>query len=104
MALDASERIIIETRVASKAPSPTTSYILWLFIGIFSGHRFYLRRPGTAILQILSYSILIGFFWWIVDAFLINGMIQKRRDEIRHRLMTEALARGAYAPIEPRLT
>lgn len=98
MPLDSSERMIIETRVASESPSPAVAFLLWLFVGFLSGHRFYLGRPGTAILQIISYFVVIGLLWWIIDAFLINGMIQKRRDEIRQRLTSEALARGAFAP------
>lgn len=92
MALDAAERAIIETRVASEAPSPAVAFLLWFFLGIISAHRFYLGRPGTAILQIISYILIVGLIWWIVDAFLINGMIQQRRDALRQKLTTEALA------------
>lgn len=44
-------------------------------------------------LQILSYFVLVGFVWWLVDGFLINGMIQTRRDALRLRLTQEALGR-----------
>lgn len=91
--LDPAERLIVETRVASEAPSPAVAFALWLLLGILSAHRFYLGRPGTAVLQILSYFVLVGFVWWLVDGFLINGMIQKRRDALRLRLTQEALGR-----------
>lgn len=92
-ALDSAERLIVETRVASEAPSPAVAFALWFLLGILSAHRFYLGRPGTAVLQILSYFVLVGFVWWLVDGFLINGMIQKRRDALRLRLTQEALGR-----------
>ncbi len=95
MALSTQERILIESQVANDGPSTGAAYLLWIFLGLFSGHRFYLGRPGTAILQILSYFILIGFIWHIVDAFLIPGMIRARKEQIRQRLMVNALS---YAP------
>ncbi|MFL5027874.1 MAG: NINE protein [Microvirga sp.] len=27
------------------------AYLFWFFLGIFSAHRFYLGRPGTAIFR-----------------------------------------------------
>jgi hypothetical protein len=91
--LDSAERLIVETRVASEAPSPAVAFALWFLLGILSAHRFYLGRPGTAVLQILSYFVLVGFVWWLVDGFLLNGMIQQRRDALRLRLTQEALVR-----------
>ena len=90
MGLDATERMIIETRVAGEAPSSTTAFLLWFLLGIVSAHRFYLGRPWTALLQILSYLVAIGFIWWIVDAFLITGMIcGVRIEHIEDPLMRE---------------
>lgn len=92
MALTTQDKILIEQRVTNEAPSVGAAYLLWFFLGIFSAHRFYLGRPGTALLQILSYFVFIGFLWWLIDAFLIPGMIRGRQDEIRQRLTTLALA------------
>lgn len=92
MGLSTQEQILIEQRVTNEAKSVGVAYLLWIFFWFVSGHRFYLGRPGTAVLQILSYFILIGFVWVIVDAFLIPGMIQKQKDEVRQRLMMQAIA------------
>jgi TM2 domain-containing membrane protein YozV len=83
---------LIEQRVANDAPSAVVAYLLWFFVGILSAHRFYLGRPGTALLQILSYFIIIGFIWLLIDVFLIPGMIREKQDAIRHRMTTELLA------------
>jgi TM2 domain-containing membrane protein YozV len=86
--------MLVEARVANEQKSTGVAYALWFFLGILSIHRFYLGRPGTAILQILSYFILIGFLWWIIDAFLIPGMVESHRNKIRSRLTHELVAFG----------
>jgi TM2 domain-containing membrane protein YozV len=87
MTLTTEQQLLIEMRVANEGPSTATAYLLWLFLWFISAHRFYLGRPGTAVLQILSYFIAIGFIWLLIDAFLIPGMIRQRQDEIRLRMM-----------------
>ncbi|WP_353255321.1 TM2 domain-containing protein [Hyphomonas sp.] len=83
------DQILIESRVANEKKSAGAAYFLWFFLGWISAHRFYLGKPGTAILQILSYFILIGFVWWIVDLFLIPSIIQDKMDETRGRMTRE---------------
>ncbi|HEX6740795.1 MAG TPA: TM2 domain-containing protein, partial [Sphingomicrobium sp.] len=83
MALSTAELTLIEQRGTNDGPSAGVAYLLWFFLGWISAHRFYLGRPGTAILQILSCFILIGFIWILIDAFLIPGMIRDKRNEIR---------------------
>ncbi|MES2119545.1 MAG: TM2 domain-containing protein [Pseudomonadota bacterium] len=94
MALTTSELTLIEQRVTNDGPSTGVAYLLWIFLWWVSGHRFYLGRPGTAILQILSYFILIGFVWVLIDGFLIPDMIRAKRNEIRQRI---ALQMSSYA-------
>lgn len=84
MSLTTAELSLIEQRVANDGPSTAVAYLLWFFLGWVSGHRFYLGRPGTAILQILSYFIVIGVIWWVIDAFLIPDMIRAKDDAIRN--------------------
>jgi TM2 domain-containing membrane protein YozV len=68
------------------------SYLLWLFLGGFGGHRFYNGRTGSAVAQLLltiigiiTSFIGIGFLiliangiWILVDAFLIPGWIRNQ--------------------------
>jgi len=93
MELNTQDRILIEQRVTNEGPSVAVAYLLWFFTWFVSGHRLYLGRIGTAVLQILSYFILIGFVWLVIDAFLIPGMIRERQDEIRRRY-TASMQRG----------
>lgn len=92
MGLSTAELTLIEQRVTNDGPSTGVAYLFWLFLWFVSAHRFYLGRPATAILQILSYFILIGFVWLLIDAFLIPSMIREKRNEIRQRI---ALQLGA---------
>jgi TM2 domain-containing membrane protein YozV len=92
MGLSTAQLSLIEQRVANDGPSTVVAYLLWFFLGIVSGHRFYLGRAGSAVLQILTYFILIGFVWLLIDAFLIPGMIREKKDEIRRRMTTDLLA------------
>jgi len=62
--------------------SVLVAYLLWFFLWFVSGHRFYLRRPGTALLQICSYFILVGFVWLLIDALLIPGMVDRENRQI----------------------
>jgi hypothetical protein len=89
------DQILIESRVANEKKSAGAAYFLWFFLGWISAHRFYLGKPVTAILQILSYFILIGFVWWVVDLFLIPSIIEDKMNETRGRMARE-MNRYAY--------
>lgn len=96
MGLTTNEKIYIEQRVANDRKSAGAAYLLWFFLGFLSAHRFYLGKPVSAILQILSYFILVGFVWWVLDFFLIPSIIEDDLDEKRFRLASQ-LRRRAYA-------
>ena len=91
MALSIEHQLLIETRLSNRKKSAGIAFALWFFLGIFAAHRFYLGRPWTAILQILSYFLFIGFIWWVIDAFLIPGMIDKDTEKIRAHLIEDQL-------------
>lgn len=83
MAFSTEDLILIEQRVANRKKSAAAAYLLWFFVGWISAHRFYLGKPATAILQILSYLILIGFIWWLLDILLIPRIINDKLEEAR---------------------
>lgn len=92
MAISTEQQILIEARIANERKSTGVAYALWFFLWFVSAHRFYLGRPGTAILQILSYFIFIGFIWVLVDAFLIPDMIRKHQGQLRERMLHQISA------------
>lgn len=93
MTISIAEMSLVEQRVANDGPNIVVAYLFWFFLWFVSAHRFYLGRPVSAILQILSYFILIGFVWLLIDIFLIPGMIREKQNEIRDNMM-RVLARA----------
>jgi TM2 domain-containing membrane protein YozV len=81
--MSVAELQLIEQRLTNEGPNLAVAYILFFFLWFLSAHRFYLGKPGTAILQILSYFVLIGFVWALVDIFLMPGMVRERQEELR---------------------
>ena len=75
--------ILIEQRITNEAPNVAVAYLLWFFLGWVSGHRFYLGRWKTALLQILLFFVAIGFVWLFIDLFLIPGMVRDIRETMR---------------------
>jgi TM2 domain-containing membrane protein YozV len=76
------------------------AFLLWWFLGIFGGHRFYCNRGGSgaAMLAITLVSfplcyVCIGFvglfaifIWWIVDAFCLPGWIEQHNQELMNQI------------------
>lgn len=94
MALTTEQLTLIEARVTNDGPSVGVAYALWFFLGLVSGHRWYLGRPGSAIAQILSYFILVGFVWLLIDGFLIPGMIREKKAQLRRDMSVTLMASG----------
>lgn len=75
-------------------------YLLWFFLGGFGAHRFYLGPTRSAIamlvISIVSWILIfvaigaLGFIvigiWWIVDAFLIPGIVRDNNQALQQRI------------------
>ena len=65
------------------------AYVLLIFLGILGIHRFYLGRKGSGIAQLILTLTVIGSLitvvWVFIDLFLVPGMVNKKRDEIRQK-------------------
>jgi TM2 domain-containing membrane protein YozV len=79
--------------------SSGTAFLLWIFclVGLCGMHRFYLGRPVTGLLWLLTFGLLgVGQF---VDLFLIPGMVDEENDNdpymraLRRVLVTHPPAR-----------
>ena len=70
--------------------STGVAYLIWFFLGMAGGHRFYLRRTASAVTMLILFMaslalmvVAIGFLgltilvvWALIDAVLIPGMVQ----------------------------
>jgi TM2 domain-containing membrane protein YozV len=113
--LTTQDQILIEQRVANEAKSVGLAYILWFFFGLIGGHRLYLGYKtsgmamlGLLVLALVTAAIVVGgaifaglCVWALVDAFLIPGMVQEQKNEIRRRLATDIqLSSVADIPVD----
>ena len=103
------------TAVFVKERSLATAYILWVFLGGFSAHRFYLGTPLTAIAQVCLWYISLMFFmagsaaafyplalgglWIAADSLLIPRMRDAANERARRR--AEAVTLEKVEPAEP---
>jgi TM2 domain-containing membrane protein YozV len=110
LALSTQQQMLVEQRLANEKKSTGISYLLWFFLGAFGAHRLYLGKIGSAIAMICLFwggavlsLILVGYvlllaygIWWLVDAFLIPGMVERDAQQRRLRIAQEvdALAGG----------
>ena len=59
--------------------SGRVAFVFWLFLGLVGGHRYYLGRVPTAILQTLTLGGL--GVWWLLDLLLLPGMVRSANGE-----------------------
>ena len=76
---DLKKQMLFEQNEKSKG----VAYLLWLFLGWLGVHRMYAGKTKSGIAQMLLSFTVVGFvlvtlWWWIIDAFLIPGMINER--------------------------
>jgi hypothetical protein len=57
--------------------------LIWLFTGIFGGHRYYLQRVGSGVLMTLTYGG--AGVWWILDGFRLKQMLAAYNGEQNFR-------------------
>ncbi len=74
------------------------AYLFWLFLGFVGGHRFYLKRKGSAIVMLIislfalmteSGIGVIILIWWLIDAFLITGIVSEYNNGLINSIKEE---------------
>lgn len=82
----------------ARKKSVTAAYVLWFLLGYFGAHRFYLGHVNSGLAQfvLLALGWIPGFagwfvlaIWWLVDAFLIPGLTERRNLAMLERLSAE---------------
>ena len=69
-----------QVSVGTMGKNMLVAYLFWWFLGFVGAHRFYLNRPGSAILMIVLACLgFVTFFatwvplglWWLLDGYLV---------------------------------
>ncbi len=81
------ELLILRQEVDSRKKSVAATWLLWLFLGEFGAHRFYLGRVGSGVAMLLTLGGLL--IWALVDAFLIPGMLRANKREVEAEVLQE---------------
>lgn len=111
MKLSTAEQILVEQRVTNEAKSTAVAYLLWIFLGGFGAHRFYIGRTGSGIAMIallviglVTAGVGIGALfivalgvWLLVDLFLIPGMIRNHTNAVRESFSAQIYAESLVA-------
>ena len=88
-----------------KEKSKGVAYCLGLFLGWLGVHLMYAGKTKSGIAQMLLSFTVVGFvlvtlWWWIIDAFLIPGMINERNLKTIDMIYGPE-KKGGAAPGEP---
>lgn len=86
--------------VAKRPKSTVVAYLLWQFVGLVGGHRFYLGRTNSAFVMMVTVGGL--GVWWLLDALTLPGMVQQINAQNARVTETEEdtrapASRSAYA-------
>ncbi len=58
----------------------TEAYLLWFFLGLLGGHRFYVGDIGLGVVYLFTLGIFgIG---WMADAFLLPNLVQSANKKL----------------------
>jgi len=94
--LDARQLMLVDSEVRNAGKSMFVAYVLWYFLGMFGGHRFYMKKTGSAVAQLILTITLIGvlvtFIWWIVDAFLVHKWVKDYNRDLEYHLVSQLIA------------
>lgn len=85
--LSSQELLILQSELDKKGKSKTPAWLLWLFTGGIGGHRYYMGDIGYAVAMTLTLGGL--GVWSLIDAFLINGAIDKKNEEVERDAMVK---------------
>lgn len=85
--LSSQELLILQSGLDKKGKSKTPAWLLWLFTGGIGGHRYYMGDIGYAVAMTLTLGGL--GVWSLIDAFLINGAIDKKNEEVERDVMVK---------------
>ena len=85
--LDNRELLIYREQLESKRKQPLLAWLLWFFLGVFGGHRFYLGHTGIAVAMLLTLGGL--GIWTLIDAFFIQKNLRQIETAVANAILSE---------------
>lgn len=101
--LDARQLMLVDSEIKNQGKNMFVAYVLWYFLGALGAHRFYMKKTGSAVAQLILSITIVGLVvnavWLIVDAFLVHTWVKEHNRELEYRLVSQMLAeQGPPAP------
>lgn len=86
-----------EYNVYEYKKSMCIAYVFWVFLGLFGGHRFYLKRWCTAVVWLLTLGVCgLG---WLIDACVLPRMVNDYNGNFyKDDLHAMASMSGTFSP------
>lgn len=95
------ELMLVNSEVEKRKKSAAVAYLLCIFFGTVGGHRYYMKKIGSAVAMTLITVLTLGLgviitgIWNIVDLFLIGGWLRADQDNVEEAAAKEILSRRA---------
>jgi len=94
--LDTRQLMLLESEIKNQGKNMVLAYVLWYFLGIFGGHRFYMKKTGSAVAMLILSITLVGmiatWIWWVVDAFLLHTWIKEHNRALEYQIVNGMLS------------
>lgn len=96
------ELLVVNSEVEKNSKSPVVAYLLWWFVGLMGGHRYYFGKTGSAVAMTLIFWLTVWFFglgfiitgiWMLVDAFQIPSWLKADKEEKEQAAIQAVLMR-----------
>lgn len=97
--LTGDELQVARMEIEKREKSAVVAWLLWLFLGVIGGHRYYLGPTWQAILMTLTLGGL--GIWALIDAFFIPGRLRAIREQVEAEVVRDILLRRRVAPGQP---
>ncbi|MFC5652752.1 TM2 domain-containing protein [Paenibacillus solisilvae] len=98
--LDARELLLLDQEVKNHGKNMVVAYLLWFFIGSFGAHRFYMKKTGSAVAQLILTITVIGYIvsgiWVLIDAFLLHTWVKEENQRIEDQIINDLISQKHF--------
>lgn len=103
--LDTRDLLLLDSELKNRGKNMVVAYVLWYFLGLVGGARFYTGRTGSAVTQLILTLTVVGIIvtsiWWVVDAFLVHTWVKEHNLQLEHDILTRLEMERGHIPYTP---